>query len=117
MILIPDQYQGTIYQQYISPKLEDGNALARAHDYNIQLGQIEPEESVYVFIVAPKSPGHLVRRVYKKGSGVPCLIAIEQDYTGTAKQTALAYAKGLGGTRAGVLETTFEEQTETDLFG
>ncbi|HLR25308.1 MAG TPA: ketol-acid reductoisomerase [Fodinibius sp.] len=117
MILIPDQYQGKIYQQDIKPNLEEGNALAFAHGFNIHFGQIEPEENVDVFMVAPKSPGHLVRRVYKKGSGVPCLIAIEQDYSGTAKQTALAYAKGLGGTRAGVLETTFKEETETDLFG
>lgn len=117
MVLIPDQYQADIYQQDIKPNLEEGNALAFAHGFNIHFGAIEPEEDVDVFMVAPKSPGHLVRRVYKKGSGVPCLIAIEQDYTGAAKDLALAYAKGLGGTRAGVLETTFKEETETDLFG
>lgn len=117
MILIPDQYQADVYKKEIKPNLEEGNVLAFAHGFNIHFGQIQPEENVDVFMVAPKSPGHLVRRVYKKGSGVPCLIAIEQDYTGTAKETALAYTKALGGTRAGVLETTFEEETETDLFG
>jgi ketol-acid reductoisomerase len=117
MILIPDQHQAQVYEQAIKPNLEEGNVLAFAHGFNIHFGQIQPEEDVDVFMVAPKSPGHLVRRVYTKGSGVPCLIAIEQDYTGTAKDTALAYTKALGGTRAGVLETTFEEETETDLFG
>jgi len=117
MILIPDQHQADIYEKDIKPHLSDGDTLAFAHGFNIHFGQIEPESDVDVFMVAPKSPGHLVRRVYKKGSGVPCLIAIEQDYTGTAKETALAYTKALGGTRAGVLETTFEEETETDLFG
>src|SRR5699024_11572323 len=109
--LSTDHYQGKIYQQDITPNLEERNALAFAHGFNIHFGQIEPEENVDVFMVAPKSPGHLVRRVYKKGSGVPCLIAIEQDYTGTAKQTALAYAKGLGGTRAGVLQTTLDRKS------
>lgn len=117
MILIPDQFQAEVYKNEIQPHLSDGNVLAFAHGFNIHFGQIEPPSNVDVFMVAPKSPGHLVRRVYTKGSGVPCLIAIEQDYSGTAKDTALAYAKGLGGTRAGVLETTFEEETETDLFG
>lgn len=117
MILIPDQHQADVYKKEIKPNLSEGNVLAFAHGFNIHFGQIEPEPNVDVFMVAPKSPGHLVRRVYKKGSGVPCLIAIEQDYTGTAKDTALAYTKALGGTRAGVLETTFEEETETDLFG
>ncbi|SMO52050.1 ketol-acid reductoisomerase [Fodinibius sediminis] len=117
MILIPDQYQADVYEESIKPNLSEGNVLAFAHGFNIHFGQIEPESNVDVFMVAPKSPGHLVRRVYEKGSGVPCLIAIEQDFTGTAKATALAYTKALGGTRAGVLETTFEEETETDLFG
>ncbi|GAA5522241.1 ketol-acid reductoisomerase [Aliifodinibius salicampi] len=117
MVLIPDQFQAEVYKNEIQPHLSDGNVLAFAHGFNIHFGQIEPPSNVDIFMVAPKSPGHLVRRVYTKGSGVPCLIAIEQDYTGTAKNTALAYAKGLGGTRAGVLETTFEEETETDLFG
>ena len=117
MILVPDQYQAAIYQQDIKPNLKAGNALVFAHGFNIHFGQIKPEEEVDVFMIAPKSPGHLVRRVYTQGSGVPCLIAIEQDATGTAKETALAYAKAIGGTRAGVIETTFEEETETDLFG
>ena len=117
MILIPDQYQGEFYQEHVKPNLEEGNALAFAHGFNIHFGQIEPENNVDVFMIAPKSPGHLVRRVYQQGSGVPCLVAVYQDYTGSAKDTALAYAKGLGGTHAGVIETTFKEETETDLFG
>lgn len=117
MILIPDQYQADTYTKDIKPNLEEGNVLAFAHGFNIHFDQIKPEENVDVFMIAPKSPGHLVRRVYKQGSGVPCLIAVEQDYTGTAKDTALAYAKAIGGTRAGVIETTFKEETETDLFG
>ncbi len=117
MILIPDQYQGPFYKEKIEPNLEPGNALLFAHGFNIHFGEIAPPENVDVFMVAPKGPGHLVRRVYTEGSGVPCLFAIYQDATGTAKETALAYAKGLGGTRAGVLETTFKEETETDLFG
>lgn len=117
MILIPDQYQADFYQENVKPNLEEGNALVFAHGFNIHFGQIEPEDNVDVFMIAPKSPGHLVRRVYEQGSGVPCLVAVYQDFTGTAKETALAYAKGLGGTRAGVIETTFKEETETDLFG
>lgn len=117
MILIPDQYQPEVYVESIRSNLEAGNALAFAHGFNIHFGEIEPPGDVDVFMIAPKSPGHLVRRVYRKGSGVPCLLAVHRDYTGTAKETALAYAKGLGGTRAGVIETTFEEETETDLFG
>ncbi|MDX1638795.1 MAG: ketol-acid reductoisomerase [Balneolaceae bacterium] len=117
MILIPDQYQADFYQEHVKPNLEEGNTLAFAHGFNIHFEQIEPEENIDVFMVAPKSPGHLVRRVYEQGSGVPCLVAVYQDYTGDAKDTALAYAKGLGGTRAGVIETTFKEETETDLFG
>lgn len=117
MILIPDQHQADFYEKNVKPNLEEGNALAFAHGFNIHFGAIEPEENVDVFMIAPKSPGHLVRRVYEQGSGVPCLIAVHQDYTGSAKDTALAYAKGLGGTHAGVIETTFEEETETDLFG
>lgn len=117
MILIPDQFQAETYKKEIQPNLEEGNALAFAHGFNIHFDQIQPDDNVDVFMIAPKSPGHLVRRVYKQGSGVPCLIAVEQDFTGTAKQTALAYAKALGGTRAGVIETTFKEETETDLFG
>ena len=88
-----------------------------AHGFNIQFGQITPPHEVDVFMVAPKGPGHLVRRTYTEGGGVPCLMAVQQDATGTAKQRALAYAKAIGGTRGGVLETTFKEETETDLFG
>lgn len=117
MILIPDQFQAAVYKEKIKPHLSEGNVLAFAHGFNIHFDQIKPESNVDVFMIAPKSPGHLVRRVYTQGSGVPCLVAVYQDYTGTAKDTALAYAKGLGGTRAGVIETTFEEETETDLFG
>lgn len=117
MILIPDTQQAEVYEQKIKPHLAKGNALAFAHGFNIHFDQIKPEPEVDVFMIAPKGPGHLVRRVYKQGSGVPCLVAVYQDFTGTAKDTALAYAKGLGGTRAGVIETTFEEETETDLFG
>ena len=117
MILIPDQYQADVYENEIKPNLSEGNVLAFAHGFNIHFGQIQPEDNVDVFMIAPKGPGHLVRRVFKKGSGVPSLVAVYQDYTGTAKDTALAYAKGIGGTRAGVIETTFKEETETDLFG
>ncbi|MEX0593782.1 MAG: ketol-acid reductoisomerase [Balneolaceae bacterium] len=117
MILIPDQYQKTIYEKDIAPHLNEGEALAFAHGFNIQYEQIVPPENVDVFMVAPKGPGHLVRRVYTEGSGVPCLFAVHQDFTGNASKTALAYADAVGGTRAGVLETTFKEETETDLFG
>lgn len=117
MVLIPDQHQGDVYKESIAPNLEAGNALMFAHGFNIHFDQIVPSEDVDVFMVAPKGPGHLVRRVFTEGSGVPCLFAVYQDATGTARDTALAYAKAIGGTRAGVLETTFKEETETDLFG
>lgn len=117
MILIPDQHQKAVYEESIEPNLEEGNSLLFAHGFNIHFDQIVPPDNVDVFMVAPKGPGHLVRRVFTEGSGVPCLFAIYQDASGTAKETALAYAKGVGGTRAGVLETTFKEETETDLFG
>ena len=117
MILAPDQFQPQIYENDIKPNLEEGNSLVFAHGFNIHFNQIQPPENVDVFMVAPKGPGHLVRRVYTQDSGVPCLIAVYQDYTGHTKDTALAYAKAIGGTRAGVIETTFREETETDLFG
>lgn len=117
MVLIPDQHQGDVYKESIAPHIKKGNALMFAHGFNIHFDQIVPPENVDVFMVAPKGPGHLVRRVYSEGSGVPCLFAVYQDASGTAKDTALAYAKAIGGTRAGVLETTFKEETETDLFG
>ncbi len=117
MILVPDQTQAKLYHEEILPGLRAGNALFFAHGFNIHFAQIEPPEDVDVCMVAPKGPGHLVRRVYSEGAGVPCLFAVHQDATGKARELALAYAKGVGGTRAGVLETTFEEETETDLFG
>jgi len=117
MILIPDQNQRQTYEQDIRPNLKPGAALAFAHGFNIHYNQIVPPAGTDVFMVAPKGPGHLVRRVYKEGFGVPCLFAVYQDASGTARETALAYARGIGGTRAGVIETTFKEETETDLFG
>lgn len=117
MILLPDEKQKKIYTEEIAPYLEEGNALAFAHGFNIIFSQIVPPANVDVFMVAPKGPGHLVRREFEKGAGVPCLFAVEQDYTGKCESTALAYAKAIGGTRAGVIETTFREETETDLFG
>ena len=117
MILLPDEVQGRIYREQIAPNLEPGNALAFAHGFNVHFGQVEAPEGVDVFMVAPKGPGHLVRRVYTQGAGVPCLLALHQDASGTVAQRALAYAKAIGGTRGGVIETTFSEETETDLFG
>ena len=116
-ILLPDQHQPGVYREEIKPSLQDGDALSFSHGFNIHYNQIVPPEHVDVFMVAPKGPGHLVRRVYEQGEGVPALVAVYQDYTGTSLQKALAYAKGIGATRAGVLETTFSEETETDLFG
>jgi ketol-acid reductoisomerase len=117
MILLPDQNQAEVYERHVKPHLYQGKSLAFAHGFNVHFNQIVPPADVDVFMVAPKGPGHLVRRVYTEGFGVPCLIAIHQDATGKAKDTALAYAKAIGGTRAGVIETTFREETETDLFG
>ncbi|MCZ6820836.1 MAG: ketol-acid reductoisomerase [Calditrichaeota bacterium] len=117
MVLLPDQNQGDVYQNDIRPNLSPRNALAFAHGFSIHFNQIEPPKDVDVFMIAPKGPGHLVRRVFSEGGGVPCLLAVHQDATQQAKSLALAYAKGLGGTRAGVIETTFKEETETDLFG
>lgn len=117
MLLAPDHVQPKIYEEHIKPQLKEGKALAFAHGFNIRFNQIEPPEYVDVFMVAPKGPGHLVRRMYEQGAGVPALIAVHQDYTGKALEIGLAYAKGIGATRAGVIETTFAEETETDLFG
>ncbi|MEG0797765.1 MAG: ketol-acid reductoisomerase [Acidaminococcaceae bacterium] len=117
MMLIPDEKQAATYKKDIAPNLSAGMALAFAHGFNIHFGQIVPPSDVDVFMVAPKGPGHLVRRVYTEGQGVPCLVAVQQDATGKAYDLALAYAKGIGGTRAGVLDTTFRDETETDLFG
>lgn len=117
MILLPDQYQATVYENDIKPNLKAGNSLVFAHGFNIHFNQIVAPKDVDVFMVAPKGPGHLVRRTYTEGGGVPCLYAIHQDASGKAKEKALAYAMGVGGTRSGALETTFAEETETDLFG
>ncbi|GAB6116518.1 ketol-acid reductoisomerase [Thermoanaerobacter brockii subsp. lactiethylicus] len=117
MMLIPDEKQAEVYKESIEKNLTEGKALAFAHGFNIHFKQIIPPKNVDVFMVAPKGPGHLVRRVYQEGKGVPNLVAVYQDYTGKAFEIALAYAKGIGGTRAGVIETTFREETETDLFG
>lgn len=116
-ILLPDQLQPMVYQKDIAPQLKKGDYLVFSHGFNIHFGQIVPPADVNVFMVAPKGPGHLVRRVFEEGGGVPCLIAVQQDPSGDSKKVALAYARGIGGTRAGVLETTFLEETETDLFG
>jgi ketol-acid reductoisomerase len=116
-ILLPDEVQAKVYKEEIAPYLEEGNVLGFSHGFNIRYFQIVPPKNVDVVMVAPKSPGNLVRRQYQEGNGVPCLVAVEQDFSGDAKKKALAYAKGIGGTRAGVLETTFTEETETDLFG
>ena len=117
MILLPDEVQKTIYQAEIEPHLSEGKVLFFAHGFNINFAQIIPPPTVDVVMVAPKGPGHLVRRTYEQGQGVPALFAVFQDASGQARNRALAYAKGIGGTRAGVLETTFREETETDLFG
>ncbi len=117
MILINDEIQGRVFEADIKPNLQAGNALAFAHGFNIHFGQVVPPAEVDVFMVAPKGPGHLVRRVYEQGGGVPALLAIYQDASGRAHEVGLAYAKGIGAGRAGIIETTFREETETDLFG
>jgi ketol-acid reductoisomerase len=117
MMLVPDQVQKKVYEDHILPHLDSGKTLMFAHGFNIHFGQIHPPEGVDVSMIAPKGPGHLVRRVYTEGGGVPALVAIHQDASETALQTALAYGKGIGAARGGILETTFLEETETDLFG
>jgi ketol-acid reductoisomerase len=117
MILAPDTKQRKLYEDDVAPNLKDGDALFFGHGLNIRFGLITPPAGVDVAMVAPKGPGHLVRRQFQDGRGVPCLIAVEQDATGTAQALALSWAKGIGGTRAGVIKTTFTEETETDLFG
>ncbi|HOK43304.1 MAG TPA: ketol-acid reductoisomerase [Thermoclostridium caenicola] len=117
MILVNDEKQPKLYKESIEPNLRPGKSLVFAHGFNIHFGQIVPPSDVNVFMVAPKGPGHTVRSQYEEGKGVPCLIAVYQDATGNAKELALAYAAGIGGARAGILETTFKEETETDLFG
>ncbi|PIQ07723.1 MAG: ketol-acid reductoisomerase [Ignavibacteriales bacterium CG18_big_fil_WC_8_21_14_2_50_31_20] len=117
MVLLPDQDQKKVYDEQIAQNMEDGNTLVFAHGFNIHYKQIVPPETINVMMIAPKSPGHLVRRTFREGNGVPCLIAIHNDYSGNTKEMALAWAKGIGGTRAGVIETNFKNETETDLFG
>ena len=117
MILVPDEIQAALYESDIAPHLNEGDTLAFAHGFNVHFKKITPPENVDVMMIAPKGPGHTVRREYAQGSGVPCLIAIDQDKSGNSKNTALAYAKAIGGTKAGVFETNFKEETETDLFG
>jgi len=117
MILLPDTEQARAYRDEIEPNLAEGDAIAFAHGFNIHFDQIKAPPGVDVWMIAPKGPGHLVRRTYEEGGGVPALVAVHADASGKAKQIALAYAKGIGATRAGVLDTTFQEETETDLFG
>jgi len=117
MVLLPDTEQAAVYRDQIEPNLEPRDALAFAHGFNIHFGQVRPPKGVDVWMIAPKGPGHLLRRTFDEGGGTPALVAVHADETGKARDTALAYAKALGATRAGVLDTTFEEETETDLFG
>ena len=117
MFLMPDHLQASIYKNEVLPNLKKGAKLAFAHGFAVHFGQIVPEPDRDVFMVAPKGPGHMVRHMYKEGKGVPCLIAIYQDASGKAKDFALAYASGVGGGRAGIIETSFREETETDLLG
>ncbi len=117
MVLLPDQIQKKVYNEAIAPNLKEGDTLVFAHGFNIHYKQIVPPANVNVMMIAPKGPGHLVRRTFTEGSGVPCLIAIHQDPSGDTKEVALAWAKGIGGTKAGVIETNFKDETETDLFG
>lgn len=117
MVLLPDEIQAKIYREQIEPNLNEGDTLAFAHGFNIHYGYIKPPENINVVMIAPKGPGHIVRRQFTEGSGVPDLIAVKQDFTGDAKDVALSYAWGIGGTRSGVIETSFKNETETDLFG
>ena len=117
MFLMPDHVQGDTYRKHVAPNLKKGAALAFAHGFSVHFNQVEPSKDNDVFMVAPKGPGHLVRRMYTEGRGVPCLLAVQQDASGQARDLGLAYASALGGGRAGVLSTTFKEETETDLFG
>lgn len=117
MILLPDEFQGDFYRNEVASNIKPGAYLSFAHGFNIHFGQIAPSPDINVFMVAPKGPGHLVRSEYTKGSGVPCLLAVHQDPSGNTRDIGLAYASAIGGGRAGVIETTFKEETETDLFG
>jgi ketol-acid reductoisomerase len=117
IIVLPDEMQGKVYKEYIEPNLVAGQTLGFCHGFNIHFKYIVPPKDVNVVMIAPKGPGHLVRSEYEKGGGVPCLVAVQQDATGDAKKIALAWGNGIGGARAGILETTYKEETETDLFG
>jgi ketol-acid reductoisomerase len=117
IVTLPDEIQAKVYQSQIGPNLKAGQTLGFCHGFNIHFGYIAPPDSVSVVMIAPKGPGHLVRSEYEKGGGVPCLVAVKQDASGDAKQIALAWANGIGGARAGIIETTYKEETETDLFG
>ena len=116
-VLLPDEVQGDLYQQHIKPELQPGNILLCSHGFNVHFGQVEPPEGVDAALVAPKGPGHLVRSEFEGGGGVPCLVAYSDNASEESKQLSLAYAKGIVGTRGGVIETTFADETETDLFG
>jgi len=117
MMLVPDELQGGVYSNEVEPNIKQGAALVFAHGFNIHFGYIKPRSDLDVFMSAPKGPGHLVRSTFTNGGGVPCLIAVSQDPSGQATQLALSYTSGIGGGRAGIIETTFKEETETDLFG
>ena len=117
MVLLPDTSHGKVYAEDIAPHLNAGDMLMFAHGFSIHFGTVTPPADVDVTMIAPKGPGHLVRRTYEEGNGTPALVAVQQDATGKAKQRALAYGNGIGAARAGILETTFKEETETDLFG
>ena len=117
MVLVPDEFAAEVYKKDIEPNLQAGKALAFAHGFNIHFGYVQPPKDIDVVMIAPKGPGHLVRSVYTEGAGVPALIAVQQNASGQARELALAYAKGIGGTKAGVIETSYKEETETDLFG
>ena len=117
MLTLPDESMGDIYRSEVAEHLSEGNYLAMAHGFNIHFGCIAPPDGVNVFMVAPKGPGHIVRELYRQGAGIPCLVAVDRDPAGDTLQIALAYAKGIGGGRSGIIETSFREETETDLFG
>jgi len=117
MVLVPDELQAALYRDHLAPNMRDGTALAFAHGFNIHFNLIEPRADLDIFMIAPKGPGHLVRSEYLGGNGVPCLLAVEQDASGNATEIGLSYASAIGGARAGVIETTFKEECETDLFG
>jgi ketol-acid reductoisomerase len=117
IVTLPDEIQAKVYESQLGPNLKAGQTLGFCHGFNIHFGYITPPDSINVVMIAPKGPGHLVRSEYEKGGGVPCLVALKQDATGDAKQIALAWANGIGGARAGIIETTYKEETETDLFG